>query len=156
MSGASSPRRIVVLLDGTWQVLTDRTNVALFNDNIEQGKNGDDGVEQIKQYFLGVGTSMFGTVGRLLGGAFGYGLSETIKDSFSWLSHTYKEGDEIFVFGFSRGAYSARSLVGLMHKVGGVLKEATPDLVNKAYDLYRDANSDATRFRDQHVMVILF
>lgn len=136
----------MVLLDGTWQQLANRTNVARLSENIAQGKDGD-GVEQIVKYFSGVGTSMFG---RILGGAFGYGLSETIKDSFLWLSQTYQPGDEVFVFGYSRGAYSARSLVGLMHKIGGVVKQPTEALVNEAYDLYRDAKSDATKFRAEH------
>ena len=143
---STSYRRLVLLLDGTWQQLKDNTNVALLKENIEAGKTGD-GIEQIVAYFPGVGTAMYD---KLLGGAFGYGLSKTIKDSYLWLSQTYKPGDEIFVFGFSRGAYSARSLVGLMHKCGGVVKEATQALIDEVYDLYRNANSDATKFKAEH------
>jgi uncharacterized protein (DUF2235 family) len=143
---STSYRRLVVLLDGTWQELKNRTNVALLNENIDVGKSGD-GVEQIVKYFQGVGTAM---CDKLLGGAFGYGLSKSIKDSYLWLSQTYQPGDEVFVFGFSRGAYSARSLVGLMHKCGGVVNQPTQVLIDEAYDLYQDANSDATKFVAEH------
>ncbi|KAG0617427.1 hypothetical protein M758_5G189300 [Ceratodon purpureus] len=145
---SNSYRRLVVLLDGTWQELKNRTNVAVLNENIEAGKTGD-GIEQIVAYFPGVGTSMYD---KLLGGAFGYGLSKSIKDAFFWLSRTYQSGDEVFVFGFSRGAYSARSLVGLMHKCDGVVKQPTQALIDEAYDLYRDANSDATKFKAEHCL----
>ncbi|XP_024399235.1 uncharacterized protein YEL023C isoform X2 [Physcomitrium patens] len=143
---SSSFRRLVLLLDGTWQEQVNRTNVAILFENVDQDANGD-GVEQIVKYFEGVGTS-WGD--RLLAGAFGYGLSEVIKDAYLWLSQTYKPGDEVFVFGFSRGAYTARSLVGLMNKIGGVLKQPTKALVEQAYDLYRDSKSDATEFKAQH------
>lgn len=137
----------MVLFDGTWQTMEDQTNVSLYDQNIEVGDPTGTGTTQIKKYFAGVGTSMFG---KLIGGVFGYGLSETIKESYLWLSQTYKPGDEVFVFGYSRGSYSARSLVGLMHKVGGVVKNPTPKLVDEAYDLYRDAKSDPSKFITEH------
>ena len=66
----------------------------------------------------------------------------------------YEPGDEIYVFGFSRGAYTARSLVGLIRKCG-LLKNPTDDLVEQAYDLYRDKDvhpdsPNATAFRAAH------
>src|SRR5690625_1914074 len=48
---------------------------------------------------------------RLLGGAFGYGLSSNPLQGYVWLARRYRERDEMWVFGFSRGAYTARSLV---------------------------------------------
>lgn len=140
-------RRLVVLLDGTWQELTDRTNVALLKENLYTGTTGDQ-IEQIVGYFEGVGAS--NNANRIFAGAFGYGLSETIKESYLWLSQTYKPGDEVYIFGFSRGAYSARSLVGLMDKCGGVVKQPTEALIDEAYDLYRDTDSDATQFTAKH------
>jgi uncharacterized protein (DUF2235 family) len=139
-------RRVVVLLDGTWQELTDRTNVALLKENLYTGMTGDQ-IEQIVGYFEGVGAS---NNDNIFAGAFGYGLSETIKESYLWLSQTYKLGDEVYIFGFSRGAYSARSLVGLMDKCGGVVKQPTEALIDEAYDLYRYTDSDATQFATKH------
>lgn len=97
---------------------------------------------QLVKYLEGVGTAWFG---KLLGGSFGYGLSEIIEEGFLWLSNQYIEGDEIYVFGFSRGAYSARSLVSLVHRCGGVLKRKSggkhrtlsDPLLKEAYGLYR-------------------
>jgi hypothetical protein len=97
---------------------------------------------QLVRYLKGVGTSFFGS---FLGGAFGYGLSDIIREGYRWLSNNYREGDEIFVFGFSRGAYSARSLVSLVHRCGGVLmlkpgepeREIDDAVLTKAYSLYR-------------------
>jgi len=97
----------------------------------------ENGVEQEVKYFEGVGTNWFG---KVLGATMGFGLSEIIKNAYQWLSTRYNDGDEVFVFGFSRGAYSARSFVSLLHKCRGCLKkELTTDrTVDEAYALYRD------------------
>src|SRR5258708_5616512 len=71
--------------------------------------------EQPCFYDAGVGTHWYD---RLSGGAFGAGLSENIQQGWAWLSREHKAGDDIYVFGFSRGAYTARSFVGLIRKCG--------------------------------------
>lgn len=76
---------------------------------------------QLVKYIKGVGTDFFL---KLSGLGFGYGLSASVIEGYVWLSNNYCEGDEIFVFGFSRGAFSARSFVSLLHRCGGVLKPA--------------------------------
>jgi uncharacterized protein (DUF2235 family) len=53
-------------------------------------------------------------VNGFLGGVFGKGLDENIRLAYEWLVENYNDGDEIFIFGFSRGAYTARSLAGLV------------------------------------------
>lgn len=70
-----------------------------------------------------------------------YRLCKTIKDydGDDWLARRYKEGDEIWIFGFSRGAYTARSLVGLIRKCG-LLYVSTPQLLSDAEELYRNKN----------------
>src|SRR5262249_8200426 len=89
-----------------------------------------------------------------LGGAFGDGLSANIRQGYAWLVENHQEGDEIFLFGFSRGAYTARSLAGLI-RASGLLKQNRAELVPQAYDCYRSAGGDpdteATRaFRSQN------
>lgn len=137
--GANLHRRLVVMFDGTWNEKDDWTNVARMYEAIDNGPV-EDGVEQIVKYFPGVGTAF---IGKILGGSFGYGLSDIIKQGYLWCSENYRDGDEIFVFGFSRGAYSARSFVSMLHEVGGVLKKpseghVTEALVEQAYKLYRN------------------
>ncbi len=63
-------------------------------------------------------------VDRILGGAFGFGLFANIRTAYRFLALNYDEGDEIFVFGFSRGAYTARSLVGMVGRVGLLTRDA--------------------------------
>lgn len=74
---------------------------------------------------------------RFRGGVFGYGLSENLLQGYEWLAKRYTQGDEIWIFGFSRGAYTARSLVGLIRKCG-LLRIVSPSLLVRAERLYRD------------------
>jgi uncharacterized protein (DUF2235 family) len=88
-------------------------------------------------YEPGVGT----TPGEhLSGGALGYGISRNICDCYRFLARTYEPEDRLFLFGFSRGAYTARSLAGLIRNCG-ILKEADADRVQAAYAFYRDRTS---------------
>ncbi|CAH9019611.1 hypothetical protein NURINAE_01648 [Candidatus Nitrosacidococcus sp. I8] len=73
----------------------------------------------------------------MIGGGTGFGISDHIKDGYRFIVSNYHPGDEIFVFGFSRGAYSARSLVGLINKMG-ILKRANLNLVDEVYKHYED------------------
>ena len=149
MAETTKYRRLVLMFDGTWNERHDLTNVARMFEAIDdykpaKGEEVDPDCEplQLVKYLKGVGTNFWGS---LLGGAFGYGLSDIILEGYRWLSNNYRFGDEIFVFGFSRGAYSARSLVSLVHRCGGVLmlkpgepaREADDAVLRRAYQLYR-------------------
>ncbi|HZN69864.1 MAG TPA: DUF2235 domain-containing protein [Tepidisphaeraceae bacterium] len=143
-------RRLVLLFDGTWNTRETRTNVQVFDELL--AKVGPDGTEQKPCYIQGVGTSWDS---RLTGGAFGRGLSQNIWQGYEWLCENHRQDDEVFVFGFSRGAYSARSLVGFVRKCG-LLRECDPKMVRHAYrTLYRDRVIDpknwvAEEFRRKH------
>lgn len=125
-------RKLILLFDGTWNNKKDKTNVARMHESV--ASSGREDPEQPCFYDTGVGTHWYD---RITGGAFGRGLSENIRQGYHWLSARYRPGDDIFVFGFSRGAYTARSLVGLIRKCG-VLKGADAPTVEQAYDIYRD------------------
>ncbi len=150
-------RRLALFFDGTWNTRDDRTNVYRLYDltasirsfrgkyrlmgkkaTEESGVGTGTAVEQIKYYHPGVGVN-YGE--KLLGGSFGYGLSRNIKDGYLWLTEHYQSGDEIFIFGFSRGAYTARSLVGLIRKCGipaGASDSEAEALAEEAYHIYRE------------------
>jgi hypothetical protein len=79
-------------------------------------------VEQVVFYERGVGTGGF--LDRLNGGAFGAGLSSNVRRAYTFLAQNYEPGDDIFIFGFSRGSYTARSLVGCLSAVGLLAPQA--------------------------------
>jgi len=128
-------RRIIICSDGTWNSPEDEvaTNVLKLSRSIKDVAT--DGKPQFVFYDWGVGTD----VNKLTGGAFGVGLDKNIQDAYRFIVHNYNPGDELFLFGFSRGAYTVRSLAGFIRNVG-VLKRAKSELIPKAYDLYRSGS----------------
>ena len=87
-----------------------------------------DGTPQLVYYDVGVN--------GIVGGAFGKGLNKNVQEAYEWLIDNYSVGDHIFVFGFSRGAFSARSLSGLISK-HGLLKPGSPLGVAQLYGRYK-------------------
>ncbi|WP_398470631.1 DUF2235 domain-containing protein [Tardiphaga sp.] len=131
-------KRIAIFLDGTWNTVNDNTNV--WRLRALCAPKGSDGVDQAIYYNSGVGTR----VGeKVRGGMFGFGLNENIIDAYQWLIERYNEGDELFIFGFSRGAYTARSLSGLISKCG-LLEAGAPLSVGQLYARYRLASVPRT------------
>jgi uncharacterized protein (DUF2235 family) len=133
-------KRIMACCDGTWSSAAQPcpTNVERLAKEI--APQGPDGTVQVVYYHDGVGTA---PGERLLGGAFGYGLSAVVRDAYRAVVTAFDPGDEIFAFGFSRGAYTARSLVGLIRNCG-VLRPEHVDRLDAAYALYR-RRDDASR-----------
>ena len=134
-------KKIVVCFDGTWNKPADEslsgedqieTNVCRFYKSVKE--MGADGVRQVKWYDEGVGTKWYA---RFIGGAIGVGLEKNILDGYKFLAKEYQEGDEIYVLGFSRGAYTARSLVGLIRNCGLVENKRLPLRIAMAYGIYR-------------------
>jgi uncharacterized protein (DUF2235 family) len=132
------PRRLVLLFDGTWNKLATHTNVERFRRLLAPRDAA--GSEQICKYVRGVGVAP--GIKHFLGGAFGMGLSDNVKQGYKWLSENWRQGDEIWLFGFSRGAYTARSLGGLIRKCGLLLPGrdgvVTRAAVDQAYSYYRN------------------
>jgi uncharacterized protein (DUF2235 family) len=124
----SSRKRLAVFLDGTWSSVDDNTNVWRLKSLCSS--LSADGLQQLVHYEVGVNGA--------LGGLFGYGLDKNITDAYEWLIDHYNPEDEIFIFGFSRGAYTARSLAGLIAKCG-LLKAGAPLGVKQLYNRYRRA-----------------
>jgi uncharacterized protein (DUF2235 family) len=128
-------KRLAIFLDGTWNTLNNNTNVWRLKSLTAET------AEQHVYYSQGVGTQRGETV---RGGVTGYGIDDEIIDAYTWLIENFDEGDEIFIFGFSRGAYTARSLSGLICKCG-VLKLGAPLSIEQLYARYRIY--DATTIR---------
>ena len=136
--GQTRTRNLVVCLDGTTnEPETGFTNVARLFDVAD--KNG----RQLVYYDPGVGTmgarAAITPVGKALtrfaGMVAGYGIRDNIEEAYTWLAHQYQPGDRIYVFGFSRGAYTARALTGMLRTVG-LLHADADNLVPYALKLY--------------------
>jgi uncharacterized protein (DUF2235 family) len=140
-------RNLVVCLDGTWNSYKDRTNVSRLHAAVSSMPSSRDaGRAQLKYYDEGVGT---GRWDRLRGGVFGKGLSRNIVQAHAWLIDNYRGGDQIFVFGFSRGAFTARSLVGLINRFG--IPEPAKDnssSLDRAWAAYHAYRNNGPRARD--------
>lgn len=95
-------------------------------------------IPQVKVYDEGVGTG-YGFLDRIVSGATGRGLDKNIKDVYRFFMLNYQPGDRLFLFGFSRGAYTARSLAGFIRNCG-ILRPENMHVVNEAYALYRERN----------------
>ena len=145
-------KRLVVCCDGTWNVPDRIDRGQLSPSNVVHialatADRDAEGRRQLVFYDTGVGTRRFEHV---LGGAFGFGLSSKVKDAYRFLIETYEPGDEIFLFGFSRGAYTARSTAGLIRNCG-ILRRDQATRLDAGYELYRrrDSASLPSEFESQ-------
>lgn len=129
-------KRIVFCADGTWDTATSRSNVYLFYKSLLV--TGD----QMPFYDDGVG-SEGALILKVVEGAIGAGIQQKIKDGYTKIAQVYEEGDQIFIVGFSRGAYTARSLAGMIADCGLPTKNFSTDLVNTVFQAYRDPHNRA-------------
>ena len=133
-------KRIVVCCDGTWAKPGTLDRGAVVETNVEKFykalKTENTSVEQIRFYGQGVGTR-FELRDKLLGGGMGFGIDRSIQDAYKFIMWSYEPGDELYLLGFSRGAYTVRSLAGLIRNCG-IMKPEFLDFVEEAYHLYRD------------------
>jgi uncharacterized protein (DUF2235 family) len=111
-------KKLIVCCDGTWD---DADAGGSFSNVVRMARaikaKGADGTEQIVYYQSGVGTGSDLAV-KIVGGAIGVGLSRNVRDAYGFLAANFCVGDQIFLFGFSRGAYTARSIAGLIGWAG--------------------------------------
>lgn len=127
-------KRLVFCFDGTWNALNANTptNVVLTAASIV--RNTNDGTTQIIHYDEGVGT---GRLEKYTGGIMGAGLMENVREAYRFLIFNFDPGDEIFVFGFSRGAFSAQTFVGFLRHVGP-LRRLHAARIDEALGLYKE------------------
>jgi len=151
-------KRIVVCCDGTWNdpAKPRQTNVSKLRNAVVIRGPDQGGVEQRVHYISGVGTA--GSLwDRLRGAAVGYGLDENVQLAYLHIATAYQPGDEVYLFGFSRGAYTARSTLGMVRKCG-ILRDASPQTVARAWEFYRNdihpEREEAKAFRREHSYLI--
>ena len=149
-------KRIVICADGTWNRPEEDlkrdfpTNVLKLARAIQPVAS--DGLPQQVFYDWGVGSYY----DKVVGGAIGRGLHKNIMDDYRYIVQNYEPDDELYLFGFSRGAYTIRSLCGLINNCG-ILKRPDANLIQKAFDLYKKPGkvnkpdgANSVAFRDQH------
>jgi hypothetical protein len=111
-------KRLILCNDGTWNTPDQEDNgipaptnvVKIYNSLVERDEAN--GIDQLKYYHPGVGTN--GLLDSVGGGAIGVGVGNQLRSAYHWIATHYEPGDEIYIFGFSRGAFIARSLAGFL------------------------------------------
>lgn len=163
-------KRLIVCCDGTWQGLDNNcpTNVLKIAQAVKPIANEDE-IPQILYYDEGIGIdeTMDENTGlerivdyikdfaeRVGGGAFGWWIGNKIKEAYIFLCLNYTPRDEIYLFGFSRGAYTVRSLAGLIN-CSGLLQRPYIGKSSQAYKIYRiedlqERNRKAEEFRQKN------
>ena len=139
-------KRIGIFCDGTWNTpdAPFTTNVHLLHGAVPE--TGADGVRQLTRYIPGVGTG-YGMEGlearwdKIRGGVFGVGVTRNITAAYRFLAENYEHGDDIHIFGFSRGAFTARSLAGLV-RASGLPEAADVERIPEAIKRYRNMDKN--------------
>jgi len=149
-------KNIIICCDGTGNQFGEaNSNVVKLFSVLE--KNDPN---QIAYYDPGVGTMTESllkvTLGQririLKGLAFGAGLAENIEQAYQFLMENYEKGDKVYLFGFSRGAYTVRALAGFVFSCG-LLPKGAANLIPYAWNIYRDFEKNkkfATKFKDTY------
>lgn len=136
-------KRIVILIDGTWneEGKGNDTNIAKLDPNYKAAglplikPAAADGIEQRVFYHKGVGNDP-DLLKHLLGGAIGIGLRQIVQDAYQGVVKNYAQGDEIYILGFSRGAYAARALAGMIG-ASGIQQATDQKTLDILWDHYR-------------------
>lgn len=129
---------IAVLLDGTWSDANTHTNIAQIDARVPRRVGG---AAQEVRYIEGVGTGRFD---RLRGGILGMGLDDDIREAYRFIAaHHRSDDDRIHLIGYSRGAFAARSLGGMIAKCGLLRESDVP--ATAVFARYRDTNAPGLR-----------
>ncbi|KAF2846854.1 hypothetical protein T440DRAFT_220749 [Plenodomus tracheiphilus IPT5] len=147
-------RRLIVCCDGTWQSSVSTKDNAPSNITklcrliARVGTDKDDHLKkfhQIVYYDSGIGTGALSASEARLQGGTGAGLAENVIEAYNFIVQNFEKGDEIFCFGFSRGAYTARAVAGLVGDIG-VIRPTDMQFFPELYRLYM-TNDEGEDFR---------
>lgn len=142
-------KRIIICCDGTWNTpdkssegIPLQTNIVKIAQAVNEFDVYNEKIKQLTYYHPGVGTQG-NILQRMFDGATGQGISRNILDAYHFLIKNYEKGDELFLFGFSRGAFTVRSLAGLIRN-SGILRENSISKIKDAYSLYKSKKASTT------------
>lgn len=134
-------KNIILCLDGTWNKPDENGHAENEETNVRNLWEILDKTQpqlQVVYYDCGVGTQWYSSI---IGGISGWGLSQNIREAYFELCKQYASGDKIFIFGFSRGAYTARSLAGMIHSCGLLNKDQLSEqAVEHAFEMYKQTD----------------
>jgi len=137
------PKRIVIFADGTGNAFTTQeSNVWRLYEALDKAHP-----DQIAYYIKGVGTSSIKVLSAL-DGATGFGVPSNVRELYRFLCRNWEPGDEIYVFGFSRGAFTIRTLIGLVACEGLVPNTLYGDTVSHE-DMTRNVNNAWRSYREK-------
>lgn len=149
-------KRIVICADGTWNRPEEDLSVD-FPTNVLRVARGilpfdESGMQQVVFYDWGIGADRK----KFTGAAFGDGINKNIQDAYRFIVQNYDPGDQLFLFGFSRGAYTVRSLCGLINNCG-ILRRSQAQRIQAAFDFYkrkdaRPSSVKAARWRRRYAV----
>jgi uncharacterized protein (DUF2235 family) len=134
-------KRLALFLDGTWNEEGDNTSVWRLRSLCAPADSSR--TQQFIYYDTGLGTH-FGE--KLRGGVYGFGIDDNVKKAYEWLVENYNDNDEIYIFGFSRGAFTARSLAGLI-SICGIVRPGAPLGVGQLYARYGSVDRNHASIR---------
>jgi uncharacterized protein (DUF2235 family) len=141
-------KRLVLCADGTWNTRDQQnedsgkrcpTNVTKVARAVRP--RDDNGVDQVVFYHDGLGTG--GGLDRVTGGAFGRGIEDNVRDLYRFILYNWEPGDDLFLFGFSRGAFTVRTLTGFLFAVG-LLEKDDDYYVPDVYGCYEQSKGPGT------------
>ena len=139
-------KNIVICCDGTWNERSSRTHIVRIADaatallgedcvHYDEGPGARDSDVQPESWLNWLAD-------KVGGGAFGKGVSHNIREAYEFVARTYRDGDQLYLFGFSRGAYTVRSLAGLI-AYAGLLQPGDLDEAEDAFEAYRTRDPGA-------------
>lgn len=155
-------KRLIICADGTWNVRDQKdanartrhpSNVTKVARAVKALASGPNAIEQVVYYHDGIGTS--GGLDKYTGGGFGEGIEDNIRNLYRFILYNYNDGDELFFFGFSRGAFTVRTLAGFMNLVGLIRKE-DDYWIPEAYACYEHGTGPGTSAWDALLKHITF
>lgn len=125
-------RRIVICSDGTWNDPEDPNPTNVLRIARAVTPIASRGVDQMVFYDWGVGSYH----AKVRGGTTGLGMAKNVQDGYRFIVQNYRPGDDIFLFGFSRGAFTARCLAGMLNNCG-ILRRENAHMIPEAFELYK-------------------
>ena len=145
-------KKIITCSDGTWNKPYQKDDGAVSPTNVYEfsrliSKTDSRNIRQLVFYDEGVGTEWYD---KIRGGIFGMGINKNIIQAYTFIAENYEPGDEIYLYGFSRGAYTARSVAGFIYNSGLLRAEnINKKNIRDAFLLYKDRNKNSKPSSDR-------